>query len=417
MLSLKIALRYFISRKSHGAVNVISLISVAGVAVATAATVCVLSVFNGFTELALSRTSLVDPPVKMLPREGKTIEDASALIDSIRMLVPEVGAAYPVIEEDALATYTNRQMPVTIKGVPEGYNSVVDYSAVTIDSLDERPLDVPSALLSVGVSLRMEARPNVYYPFVLFTPRRVGRINPNAPLGAFRSDSLAVWGVYQAEEQSSDATRVIVPISTARKLLDYEDEATAIELVPAEGVSVDETLAALRQEFGTDYIVLDRVMQQEDAFRMINIEKWVTFAMLAFILLIAAFNIISTLAMLVIEKERDAETLRILGATQRRISAIFTAEGALITMAGGVIGIIAGTIISFAQQLTGFVKLSGDPAMMIIDHYPVKVVWWDLLAVLGIVAVIACLTSLIARFMAPRLKLNQRGESHVQARA
>lgn len=402
MLSLRIALRYFFSRKSHGAVNVISLISLAGVAVATMAMVCVLSVFNGFTDLALSRTSQIDPPLQVTPVLGKTFADGEALAAQIAKL-PEVAVAMPVVEETALAGYYGKQMPVRVKGVPRGYARVVDVSALYIDSIPPQ-FDPPAegAALSVGTAVGLEARPDPYAILELYAPRREGRINPSAPMGAFRADSLAVTAVYQVEDQASDANHVIIPLHRARALLGYTAEATAIEAAPIPGYTVDEAREAIIRALGGEVNVADRVMQQEAAFRMINIEKWVTFVMLAFIMLIAAFNIISTMAMLIIEKERDADTLRVLGATQSMVAGIFTAEGALITVTGGVIGIAIGVALSLWQQCTGIIKMGGDHSVMIIDSYPVRVEWTDQAAVLLIVAVIAIITGLLARYMTPK---------------
>lgn len=399
MPPLRIALRYFFSRKSHGAVNVISMISVAGVAVATAAMVCVLSVFNGFSDLALSRTSLVDPPLKVVPAEGKVIRQPDSLV-SLLMRTGKVATALPVLEEAALAEFAGKQVPVRMKGVPEGYAAVVDYTPIIIDSLPH-PVFVRQAALSVGVAVSLEARPGYDIPFVLYTPRRRGRINPAAPVGAFRSDSLLVGRIFQAEEKESDTDHVIVPIDVARHLLDYSTEASAIELAPAPDTDIPSLREELQTLVGADFRVLDRVMQQEEAFRMINIEKWVTFVMLAFIIVIAAFNIVSTLAMLTIEKERDSVTLSILGASRRFLRAVFTWEGALITIAGGVAGVLIGVSLSLLQQYTGLIKLGGDHSMMIIDAYPVRVQWADQVAVLAVVAVVAIATSLVARFLTP----------------
>lgn len=403
MLPLKIALRYFFSRKSHGAVNVISLISLAGVAVATMATVCVLSVFNGFSDLAMSRTSLIDPPIKVSPVKGKSIDNAEQLLRQLRQL-PEVKKAVPVIEEMALASYRGRQMPVTVKGVPTDYEEIIGLKGLFIDSLPVDPLD--GAILSVGTAVMLQAYPSQNTPISLYSPKRIGRINPANPVGAFRTDSLAITAVYQVDDQESDADRIIIPIANARRLFDYEHEATSIEISPKGGVPVKRLLTKVSDLIGSDnFIIADRVMQKEDAFKMINIEKWVTFVMLAFIMIIAAFNIISTLAMLIIEKEHDLDTLRILGASQQMLSTIFTYEGALITLCGGIIGIVIGVALSLAQQTFGFLKMGGDHSLMIIESYPVRVSLMDQVAVFLLVAVIAGLSALVARFMTPKRQI------------
>ncbi len=408
MLTLRIALRYLISHKAHTAVNVISLISVAGVAVATMAIVCVLSVFNGFTKLATSKLSLLSPDLRIESVRGKTIADADSLTAALRRLAC-VATVAPTVEEHALAIYAGKQMPVVIKGVTEAYDTITDIRGTVKEDgtfLLEDPDYGRFATLSVGAAINLEAHPGFYDRLNIYVPRRAGRINPANPSASFRSDSLLVGGVFQSEQLEFDTDLIIIPLPVARNLLDYTSEATAVEVKLVPGVSADEGAAAISTVVPDSIIVKDRLHQQEQSFKMISIEKWITFFLLAFILIIASFNVISTLSMLIIEKDDNISTLYALGASRGMISRVFILEGWLISLTGGLIGIALGVILSLAQQWGGFIKLGGDHAAMSIDVYPVQLVFGDILVVLALVALTGWLTStLTAVIMRQRLKV------------
>lgn len=408
MLTLRVALRYLISKKTHTAVNVISLISVAGVAVATMAIVCVLSVFNGFTDLATSKLSQLSPDLRIESRTGKTIAGADSLTALARRL-PEVLTAAPTVEEHALAIYKGRQMPVVLKGVTEAYDTITSIRSIVKDDgafLLDDPAYGNFATLSVGAAIGLEAHPGFYSLLDLYVPRRRGRINPANPAASFRSDSLLVGGVFQTEQAEFDTELILVPLSCARQLLDYTTEATAIEVKLREGTSAGKGSEALTAMLGEGYIIKNRVMQQEQSFKMISIEKWITFFLLSFILIIASFNVISTLSMLIIEKDDNISTLYALGASRRMISRIFILEGWLISLLGGLLGIILGVTLCLAQQWSGFIKLGGDHAAMSIDIYPVRVAMPDLLALMALVALTGWLTSLLTALIMRR-RLNR----------
>lgn len=403
MLALRIALRYFFSRKTHNAVNVISIISVAGVAVATMAIMCVLSVFNGFYDMVFSHVSLVVPELTVEPVGGKVIEDADSVTAAVKR-VEGVAAAAPVIDEAALAVYRQYHLPVSIYGVPASYDSIVDYSRVIIDGeVTARQMSASGAgLLSVGAANGLMAFPGTYDPVHLYVPRRKGRINPAMPSTAFRTDSVAVTAVYQAEDKDADMPRIVMSLAQAREMLDYVTEGSRVDISVTPGEDISAVRDSISASLGPSYRVLDRYMQQAEAFRMVNVEKWITFLLLAFILVIASFNIISTLSMLIIEKEGSMGVLRAMGAPRRMIADIFTIEGALITLFGGIAGIVLGVILSLVQQTTGIIKMGGDHTKMIISSYPVRLEWGDALAVLGLIVAVSLLTSLVARFMVPR---------------
>ncbi len=403
MLALRIALRYLFSAKSHGAVNVISGVSMAGVAVASAAIVCVLSVFNGFSRVAMDRVSYIDPRLKVVRADGRPFEAGDSLAGAVGAL-PGVAAACPVVEEMGLCVFHDRQLPVRFKGVPEAYGNVSSFTDVIIDGDCIPSRSDECAALSVGVAMGLEAHPGYYDAFEIYVPRRRGRINPANPAMAFRSDTLRVGAVFQTDDAEIDADLIYIPLSSARTMLDYDTEATSIEVALQPDADERGVAASIAAAAGDGVRVLTRLQQKEESFRMIEIEKWVTFMMLAFILLIASFNILSTLSMLVIEKTPDIATLRALGATQRLITSVFTIEGALVTVAGGLAGVAAGTLLSLAQERWGFIKLGGDHSKMSLDAYPVAVEWTDVAAVAALIILLAAFTSLLARFIVPRGK-------------
>ncbi len=403
MLTLRVALRYLFAKKTHSAVNVISLISVVGVAVATMAIVCVLSVFNGFTDLASSKLSKLDPQLKITPTSGKVIANADSLV-AVLSGMAQIEAAAPTIEENALAIYGSQQMPVVIKGVTSDYDRLTQIRDIVKSDGDFLLSDsvYTFATLSVGAAVQLGAHPGFYRYLGIYTPKRKGRINPANPMTSFRSDSLLVGGVYQVEQAEYDADMVIIPLENARRLLDYTTEATAVELCLADGVKEADAIRIISEMLGDGYKVSDRMQQQENSYRMIEIEKWITFLMLAFILIIASFNVISTLSMLVIEKDADIATLNALGASRKQISRIFLMEGWLISLAGGAIGVAVGVILCLAQQWGKFIKLGGDHAVMSIDAYPVRVEVSDLIAVIALVAVVGWVTAMVTSLFTRR---------------
>ncbi|MBR5170651.1 MAG: ABC transporter permease [Muribaculaceae bacterium] len=404
-LPLKIAWRYLVSKKGHQAVNIISIVAVCGVVVATAALICVMSVFNGFRGLIMGRLALLDPQIAITATMGKTINDADSVIDAVSV-VPGVERAVPVIVDQALAVYAQFQMPVRLKGVPDDYNTMNDMDSVIVDG-EWKLRDQVSryAVPGAGPAVNLCVRPEFLGMVRLFAPQRQGRVNIANPMGAFRQDSVFVSGIFQLQQNSYDADLIYVPLDLAQQLFDYETEATQIEVKLSPGADEADVMQGLSKTLGDGYQIKNRLMQQQEAYRLVNIEKWMAFLLLAFILVIATFNVISTLSLLIIEKDASIATLRALGANDRQISRIFVLQGWLITLAGAVTGVVIGVILSLCQQQFGWLRLSGDPANMIISAYPVEVQWTDVLVTLALVAAVGLLTSMVTAFiMRRRLK-------------
>ena len=402
---LKIALRYLVSKKAHNAVNIISIISMLGVVVTTAALICVLSVFNGFRGLIMGKLAMLDPQVAITATMGKTVNDADSVIDAVSA-IDGVERAIPVIEDQALAMYVQLQMPVRLKGVPDDYNTMNQMDSVIVDGEWKLRDQVSKyAVAGAGPAVRLCVRPEFLGMVRLYAPQRKGRVNIANPMGAFRQDSVFISGIFQLQQNSYDADLIYVPLDMARQLFDYETEATQIEVQLTPGASEQQVMRAISQALGSGYQVKNRLMQQREAYSLVNIEKWMAFLLLAFILVIATFNVISTLSLLIIEKDESIATLRALGANDRQISRIFVLQGWLITLAGAVTGVVIGLILCLCQQQFGWLRLSGDPANMIISAYPVEVQWMDVVITLALVAAVGLLTSMVtALIMRRRLR-------------
>lgn len=400
MLSLRIALRYLFSRKSHSAVNIISMISVAGILVATAAIVIIMSVFNGFSDLAESKLSVIDADLSVTRTDGRPIADADALCRRIAT-ADGVSAVTPTIIRRALAVLDESQMPVTAIGLSDA-----DLQAISLDSLimdGDADLELqgwPCALLSPGVAVGLDTSNATHGDIYLYEPRRIGRVNPGNPMGAFRSDTLLVRAIYMTGDTDTDAETMIVPIGTMRSLLEYHDgEADALRVYAAPGHTIDRrAIASLLPDGGAEYTIADRLEQHAESYRMISVEKWMTFVLLAFVLVIASFNIISTMAMLIIEKQPNMHILRAMGAPRSLTDNIFMWQNWLITILGGLLGIVLGVTLCLLQQWFGLITLqASDPTVLTVDTYPVRVAPLDLLYVAAIIAAIALFTSLLTR--------------------
>lgn len=402
---LKTALRYLKAKKAHSAVNIISIISVCGVVLTTAALVCVLSVFNGFSGLMSDKLAKLDPPISISPAEGKIIGNADSLLNILRN-IKGVEIALPAITDQALAIYAEKQVPVTVKGVPEDFNKLTDIEDVILyGNYALSDSSAGYAILSIGVAGSLHSSNGFFDYMRLYVPKRKGNINPVYPAKAFRTDSLYISAIYQADQSSYDRDMVYIPIDAARRLFDYTTEATHIEVKPTKNADETAIIKRIESALGNNYSVKDRLQQQATAFKMVNMEKWVTFLLLSFILIIAAFNVISSLSLLIIEKDESIRTFHNIGATNRQISMIFITEGLLISLTGAIIGIAIGVILCLMQQELGLIKLAGDSETIIVDSYPVKLLWSDLTIVFALVSAVGVLTSFItATLMRSRLK-------------
>lgn len=408
-LTASLALRFLRSKKSHGAVSAVAIVSIVGVAIATAAIVCVLSVFNGFREVLTSKLDTLTPDVVVRPLRGKTISDGDSLAAALKK-VSGVKEAVPMVEDQALALWNSREMPVTLRGVDvDAYRRmtlldslVIAEEPATMRAIAEQSgLPTTEAVASVGMVVGIgEPRPGE--SMMIFAPRRVGRVNLANPVSSFLVDSVRLTQVYEAKRSDFDRDLLIVPIQTARDLFQYDAEASSVIVKGEKGEDSQSLALRVGEAAGPQFVALDRMQSQQDSFRMVNVEKWVTFLLLIFILLIAGFNIVSTLSMLVIEKDRQLGILHALGLSRRGVGRVFAWESFFVTAVGGVAGIVLGVGLCMLQERYGLIRLDGDPTTLILPSYPVKVELTDLLLTLVPIAAIGALTALSASAFARR---------------
>lgn len=402
-LPARIALRYLRAPKSYSAVSAISIISVVGVAVATAAIVCVLSVFNGFHSLLSEKLDILAPDVLVTPAIGKTFADADS-IAGIVAATDGVETVMPSVIDNALAIVNSKEMPVTLRGVdPALYARITSVDSITFGETSATTLAPGIVLASVGVANQL----GIHSPgetMFIFAPRREGRVNLANPVASFITDSVTVADVFQAMQSDYDEKTVICDIATARDLFQYDTEATAIEVKASPGADISKVAEDIAGRLGDGVSVKDRFRQQEISFRMVSIEKWVTFLLLVFIMIIASFNIVSTMCMLIIDKQPSMSTLSAIGMNRRTIGRTFWWESIFVSASGCIGGLILGLALCLAQQHLGLIKLAGDPDSLVVSAYPVKVVWTDIfIAAAPAVAIGIATASLAAAFARSRI--------------
>lgn len=382
--SFYVARRYMFSKKSVGAINVISFISVAGVAVGTMALVIVLSVFNGFHDLVASLFTNFDPQIEVVPVKGKTINADAPELDRIRHL-DFVDVATDVVEDQAIAVYGDRQRMVTVMGVDENFDQLTNISDILYGDGDFT-LRVANLYFGVpGIRLAQDLGLGARWADYLkiYAPVRRGQLTDlDTPTDGFVVDSLLSPGVVYAVNQNKyDRDRIITSIYFARQLFDQDGMLSSLQLRLKPGTDLSTAKREIKAAAGEKFRVLDRFEQQADTFRIMQIEKVLAYVFLTFILIVACFNIISSLSMLIIDKKNDINTLHYLGANDRQIQSIFLYEGRIISAVGALIGIGLGLALCGLQQAFGFVKMGESSGTFIVNAYPVSVHYWDVLVV------------------------------------
>ena len=382
--SFYVARRYMFSKKSVGAINVISFISVAGVAVGTMALVIVLSVFNGFHDLVASLFTNFDPQIEVVPVKGKTINADAPELDRIRHL-DFVDVATDVVEDQAIAVYGDRQRMVTVMGVDENFDQLTNISDILYGD-GNFTLRVANLYFGVpGIRLAQDMGLGARWADYLkiYAPVRRGQLTDlDTPTDGFVVDSLLSPGVVFAVNQNKyDRDRIITSIYFARQLFDQDGMLSSLQLRLKPGTDLAEAKQEIKVAAGEKFRVLDRFEQQADTFRIMQIEKVLAYVFLTFILIVACFNIISSLSMLIIDKKNDINTLHNLGANDRQIQSIFLYEGRIISAVGALIGIGLGLALCGLQQAFGFVKMGESSGTFIVNAYPVSVHYWDVLVV------------------------------------
>ncbi|MBQ1177050.1 MAG: ABC transporter permease [Paludibacteraceae bacterium] len=389
--SFYIAKRYLFSKKRQNVINLVSFISVCGVAVGTMALVCVLSVFNGFQGVIEGLFSNFDPPMQIISSKGKCFEP-----DSVKQVLEHeyVDTYCAVIEDNALIQYADKQLPIKIKGVPNNYTSINNIDSILIDgSFYLNDPNVNTAVAGIGLVRALGASVHFVEPLWLYVPKRSAKVNLMKPDKAFHREFLYLSGVFMVQQEKYDNNLMLVSLALARKLFEYPTQVTSIELKLKDGIDYLEAKHVLNKLAGDDFILKDRYEQQAEFYSMLQIEKWVTYLILSFILLIAVFNIIGSLSMLIIDKKQDVLILQHLGASKATIKRIFLLEGWMISVVGAIIGVILGLLLCWLQYQFGLISLGGGEGFVIQD-YPVSVQFLDVVVIFLTVVVMGLLAAI-----------------------
>ena len=407
-----IARRYLFSKKSHHAINVISGVSVCGVALATLAMVCTLSVFNGFQDLVSTMFTAFDPEIKITAANGKVFDSQDERIQLLRDL-PEIEVFSESLEDNAMVQYKGRQAMVVIKGIEDNFNQLTAIDSILYGRGEWILRDEVVDYAVPGIELVSVLGTGIRFldPLEVYAPKRGAKINVANPSTSFESSYLHSSGlVFAVNQQKYDASYILTSLSFARDLFQYDTEVSSIEFRIAADADVKEVKKDIKRLLGNDFLVQDRYEQQADTYRIMEVEKLISYVFLSFILLIACFNVIGSLSMLIIDKRNDVVTLRNLGADDQLVSRVFLFEGYMITFFGALIGVGLGLILCFIQQEFGIIPLgSGDSAgAFVVDAYPVSVYAIDVILVLITVLVTGFLSVFFpVRYLTRRLLIQK----------
>lgn len=392
-LALHIALRYLFAKKSQNVINVISMISVAGVLVGSLALIVVLSVFNGLHGLIGSLYGSFDPELKVVYDKGKVFSlDSIAYQDVVD--VEGVGAVSEILEDHALLRSDKRQVPAIVMGVDDGFEAVSGVDSIIVEG--EFNLNIRSGkggVIGVNLADQLGVRLNFVKPLVMYAPKRTGRINMMRPDLSFKKEYLHPTGIFAVLQPEYDSQYLIVSIDQARKLFEYGDD-----MVSSLGISLEDPqrLKEVKQRIssllGDDFRVQDRQEQHATFYKLMKVEKLMAYLILLFILVIALFNVIGTLSLLIFEKKESIGTLRSMGADRNLINKIFLIEGWFISLAGVTIGVLLGAFLVWLQQYFGLLRFQGDGAY-VVEAYPVALEWVDMVLVYVSVSFIGLLAA------------------------
>lgn len=400
-LALYIARRYLFAKKSHNAINIISMISVCSVAVATIALVCVLSAFNGFSDLVASMFNSFDPELKITPAQGKVFDPDTDAIRRVRSL-PEIEVCTEVLQDNILLRYNTqqgepygaRQEIAVAKGVSDEFLQMIAIDSLLIDG---RPVlhegETSYGILGIGLAYSLGIYGNFVYPLEIYVPKRDEKVNLTNPASSFQLEYAYIGGIFRVNQAVYDDNMLILPISLVRSFLNYPTEVSALELTLTSGTKVKAVQKQIKEILGDDFRVADRYEQQQASYKMMQIEKWITFLILIFVLTIALFSVVSSLLMLMIEKKDDVQMLRSMGADDRMIRHIFLFEGAMIPTLGAVIGIVTGLMLCLLQQKFGILKLGDTVGAFMYDTYPIRIQFFDIAMIFLTVSVIGLLAA------------------------
>ena len=383
-VSFYIAKRYLFSKKSHQAINIISGVAVAGVTLATIAMVCTLSVFNGFKMLVAEQFTAFDPQIKITAERGKSFDTSTEEIKNIKTL-PEISVATECVEDKVMIQYNGRQVMATLKGVEDNFAQLTEIEKVLIGNGTFKLHDNTVDYVTPGIELTGMLNCGLYHaaPLEIFAPKRGKKVSMANPSANFRKGYLYASGkTFIVNQPKYDGNYILSSIAFARDIFDRDStETTSLELKAIEGADTEKLKNKIKSILGKEFKVEDRYEQQADVFRIMTIEKFISYLFLSLILLIACFNVIGSLSMLILDKKRDMETLRSLGASDKLISGIFIIEGSMISILGAFTGIFLGVVVCLIQEKFGIISFGDTAGNFVIDSYPVDIIASDVAVV------------------------------------
>ncbi|MGE6218595.1 ABC transporter permease [Nubsella zeaxanthinifaciens] len=376
-----IARRYLFAKKSTNAINIISAISMLGVMVGSAALIIILSVFNGFEEVVLKMFNSFTPQIVVAPAEGKTFNPNIKYFEELKK-DQSIYAFTEVLAENALIRYDEKQTPALIKGVSDDFLKNNSLDSATIDGVFVLHNKIGQPQAVVGSALQAFLGVNPADPFAqlqIFSPKKGATGSSVNPMDDFVMLSISPAGVFQVQQDFDN--QLIVPLSFARRLLDEPTNVSTIEINVKPNVDAEKLKLAIADRLGSKYVVKNRIEQNQALYNLLGSEKWMVYIILTFVLVIAIFNIIGSLTMLVIDKQKDISVLISLGAGKRLIKRIFLAEGMMITITGCIFGILIGFVFCVLQKKYGWVKMGGEADFVVSNAYPVALKWKDFVLV------------------------------------
>ncbi len=408
-LPLFIANRYLLAKKSHNLINIITWISILGISVGSFALIVVLSAFNGLEKVISSMNNRLTPDLQISPVKGKTIDLTAFPLGQLKD-IQGVEYVIPTITEDALFRANDKQHIGQVKGVGLEYQKIDRLNEVVfgggdlvLSDEDEHYFAIPGA----GVAWYLGI--NAYNPYAMvriYVPKR-GNASQMSLENSFNSDVVTVRSVF-ATEQELDEKMVLVPFDMLSELLEYEDKATNVEVFTTQNADINKVKKSVSAIIGANYSVKNQQEQQETLYKIMRSEKWAVYVILTFILILATFNVVGSLSMLMIDKRKDTEILKAMGADNSLIQRIFLNEGLLISVAGGIIGLLLGIVLVLLQQQFGFIKFGTGGGNYVVDAYPVLLKLKDVLLIFATILVVGCTSALLTVRHAMRKADNQK---------
>jgi lipoprotein-releasing system permease protein len=393
-LPLFIANRYLLAKKSHNLINIITWISILGISVGSFALIVVLSAFNGLEQVISSMNNRLTPDLQISAVKGKTIDLTAFPLGQLKE-IQGVDYVIPTITEDALFRANDKQHIGQVKGVGVEYQEIDRIGEIVFGENDFQLSDGEYDFAVPGAGVAWYLGINAYDPYAMvrvYVPKR-GNASMMSLENSFNSDVLTVSSVFSTE-QEQDEKLVLVPFNWLSELLEYENKASNVELFTAPNTDINKVKKEVKAIIGEEFSVKNQQEQQETLYRIMRSEKWAVYVILTFILILATFNVVGSLSMLMIDKRKDTEILKSMGANNHLIQKIFMNEGLLISVAGGIIGLLLGIILVLLQQQFGFVKF-GTGGNYVVDAYPVLLKLKDVLLIFATILVVGCTSAFL----------------------